>query len=167
MKTKYCILFAGVPGSSKSPMAHHLSWNLGLPFFNNDVLRTEVKEDLLEFNQTEYERRRDERIKTLVIHGQPFIYDASIDRAWEDRGRYLDEAGYEYFIISLDLSSELLNKIYEAKGYREFAELELRQPEHDAFLQKYGYLVNLHITDKEFPQRLNMSLDAVRNWLNS
>ena len=66
-------------------------------------------------------------------------------------------------------SAELLKaaKAAYAKGYREFAELELRQPEHDAFLQKYGYLVNLHITDKEFPQRLDMSLDAVRNWLNS
>ena len=79
----------------------------------------------------------------------------------------MNEAGYECFIISLDLSADLLNKIYEAKGYRQFAELDLRQPEHDAFLQKYGHLVNLHITDEEFSKRLNTSLEAVQAWLDA
>ena len=165
MKTKYCITFAGVPGSSKSPIAHHLGWNLGLPLFTNDTLRTEVKEDLLEFNQQEYEQRRDDRSIALMDGGKPFIYDASVDRAWGTHAERLRERGYEFFIISLDLSQELLGEIYEAKGYEEFAQLSERQPEHDAFLQTYSHLVGLHIGDSEFPRRLELSLDAVRTWI--
>lgn len=160
-------MFAGVPGSSKSPIAHHLSWNLGLPIFNNDTLRTEIKEDLLVFNQMEYEKRRDERSFALMDTGDSFIYDASIDRAWQTHRKRLDERGYQFFIISLDLGEALLRQLYDAKNYTEFAQLELRQPEHDAFLQNFGQLVNLHITDNDFPDRLAISLSAVRSWIES
>jgi len=159
-------MFAGVPGSSKSPIAHHIGWNLGLPIFNNDTLRTEVKEDLLEFNQEEYEKRRDDRIETLMNRGKPFIYDASVDRAWEFHSKRVEETGYEVFIISMDLSEDLLSKIYEAKDYKEFSKLEFRQPEHDAFLKEHGHLVNLHINDDNFADRLEISLSAARNWIN-
>lgn len=167
MKTKYCITFAGVPGSSKSPIAHHVSWNLGLPIFSNDILRTEVKEDLLDFDLTEYEKRRDDRGLALMRSGKSFIYDASVDRAWEMLSKRLMDEGYEHFIISLDLSEGLLNSIYEPKGFTEFAELDLRQPEHEAFLAKYGDQINLHIIDAEFPDRLKLSLDAVREWIEN
>ena len=158
-------MFAGVPGSSKSPIAHHLAWNLGLPVFNNDILRTEVKEDCLELDQQEYEKRRDERALALMDKGAPFIYDASIDRAWEIHSKRLEERGYECFIISLDPSKELLERIYKAKDYTQFDLLKFRQPEHDAFLEKYGNLVNLRISDEDFPDRLSLSLRAVRSWI--
>ena len=165
MKTRYCITFAGVPGSSKSPIANHLSWNLGLPIFNNDTIRTEVKEDLLKFDQKEYEKRRDERAINLMDSRKSFIYDASVDRMWETHSKRLEKRGYEVFIISLDLSESLLDNIYRAKGYTEFAQLGLRQPEHDKFLEEFGHLVNLHIDDEGFPRRLELSLGAVKAWI--
>ncbi|HMM62331.1 MAG TPA: hypothetical protein PKC86_02105 [Candidatus Saccharibacteria bacterium] len=165
MRTKYCITFAGVPGSSKSPIANHLSWNLGIPIFNNDTLRTEVKEDLLKFDQKEYKKRRDERAINLMDSGKSFIYDASVDRMWETHHRRLEGRGYEVFIISLNLSESLLSGIYKAKNYTEFAHLDLRQPEHDKFLEEFGHLVNLHIDDEGFPRRLELSLGAVKAWI--
>jgi len=168
MKTKYFITFAGVPGSSKSPIAQYLSENLGLPIFNNDTLRTEVKEDLLEFDQAEFEKRRFDRASAMLGSGKPFIYDASVDRAWGTRSEWLTGQGHEIFIISMDLSEELLKKIYKAKEYVHFANnFDHWQQEHDAFLEKYGDVVNLHITDTEFPSRLQIALDAVRAWLST
>lgn len=167
MKTKYCITFAGVPGCSKSPIAHHLGWNLGLPIFNNDTLRTEVKEDLRKFNQTEYEKRRDERVQALLESGISFIYDASVDRLWETHRKKLEEAGYEVFIISLDLSRQLVDRLYESKGYTEVAPLDGYVMDHEVFLENYGDLVGLHIDDGSFTTRLEKSLDAARLWRDS
>lgn len=166
MKTKYCITLAGVPGSSKSPIAHHLGWNLGLPIFNNDTLRTEVREDLGKFDQTSYEMRRDERTKLLLDNGISFIYDTSVDRFWETHSKRLVEAGYEVFIISLDLTRDFINALYEAKGYQEYAQLDIYIPDHEDFLVDYGHLVNLHIDDGKFSDRLNLSLSAVKDWIN-
>jgi len=166
MRKKYCITFAGVPGSSKSPIAHHLSGNLGLPVFNNDTIRTEVKEDLRRFDQVAYERIRDERADVLIDSGKPFIYDASIDRFWRTYSTKLKDAGYEIFIISLDLSRQLLNEIYEAKGYTEYAQLDGYEVDHATFLANYGSLVNLHIDDAAFSDRLELSLQAAREWID-
>lgn len=165
MNHSYCITFAGVVGSSKTPIAHHLSWNLGLPVFNNDTLRTEVQEDLLRFEQDEYLRRRDERGRELINSGKSFIYDASIDREWKRLSKWLTEKNYKHFIISLDLSRGLLDKIYDAKGYTEGYRLDELIAQHQAFLEGYGDLVDLHITDKEFKERLNIALDAIKSWL--
>lgn len=50
-----CILFAGPIGSGKSPIANYLSYKLNLPIFNNDTIRTEVREDLLKMDVEEYQ----------------------------------------------------------------------------------------------------------------
>lgn len=63
MNQGYCILFAGAIGSGKSPIANYLSYKFNLPVFNNDIIRTEVKEDLLRMDEEEYERRRSQRKK--------------------------------------------------------------------------------------------------------
>lgn len=165
MKDPFCITFAGVIGSSKTPIAHHLSWNLGLPVFCNDTLRTEVKEDRLEFDQVEYRRRRDERCKQLISRGRSFIYDASVDREWTGLNDWLQEKNYRHFIISLDLSRELLDKIYESKGY-EGHHLEQLLSQHQNFIANHGDQIGLHITDQGFEERLNVSLLAVKSWLN-
>ena len=165
MKTKYCILFAGVPGSSKSPIAHHIGWNLGLPAFNNDTLRSEVKEDTLEYDVPEYERRRDERAEQLLDKGQPFIYDASIDRSWGKFSHKLKDRGYEYFIISLDPSRERIEKIYKSKEYDWLDKLDQWQSEHDAFLAEYGDEVGIYIRDEDFSRRLDIGLRAVKDWI--
>ncbi len=168
MKVKYCIVFSGAIGSSKSPIAHHVGWNLGLPVFNNDTLRTEVKEDLLDFDSEEYEKRRDDRLFSLLDSGKSFIYDASIDRNWQSLKEKLEENDYEYFIINLDLSETLLRKLYEAKGYVDSEKnLDSNQADHQAFVEKHKHLVNLRIDDEMFSQRLELSLKAVSSWVES
>jgi hypothetical protein len=165
MKTSYCILFAGVVGSSKTPIAHHLSCNLGLPIFSNDALRTEVKEDLLHLDQAEYVRRRDERSLRLIDSRKSFIYDASIDRDWERLKEWLERGPYDTFVISLDLTRSLLDTIYAAKEYTQAGRLPLLMEQHQQFLHSYSQDVNLQVTDKEFPNRLEFALQAVHDWL--
>lgn len=162
---KRCITFAGVMGSSKSPIATYLSWNLGLPVFNNDVIRTEVQEDLLHLDQTEYLRRRDERKKWVIESGQDFIYDASIDRCWREFSEWLHQADYQYFVISLDLSRSFLDMLYTAKGYTEGHRLALLMQQHDDYIKAQAEQINLRISDVEFPHRLDLSLRAVSSWL--
>ena len=119
-KEKYVITFAGAVGSSKTPIAYYLSWKLNLPIFNNDSIRTEVVEEEGDFSEMEYLKRRDDRIHQIVNSGMSFIYDASVDRIWKDKKIFWrKELGYNVFIISLDLSKELLVKLYNAKKYNE------------------------------------------------
>jgi adenylylsulfate kinase-like enzyme len=63
---KFCLTFAGVVGSSKTPITNYLSGQLNLPVLNNDAIRTEVLEDLGEFNFDEYIKRRNERAESIL-----------------------------------------------------------------------------------------------------
>lgn len=164
MNDKVCITFAGVIGSSKTPIAYYLSWNLGLPILNNDSIRTEVTEDYDGFNEAEYLRRRDERTDTLIRGGKSFIYDASVDRYWGDRKHMLADAGYKTFIISLDLSKEKLQKIHGSKGYT-LDDIDKYIDDHEQLLQNYSDDVGLYISDDNFNKRLKVSLEAVSKWL--
>ena len=164
MNKKMCIMFAGVIGSSKTQIAYYISWNLGLSIFNNDTIRAEVSIDCNGFNEAEYERRRDERLQVIITSDKPFIYDASIDRLWGDRKKQLVNAGYDIFIISLDLSKNKLQKIYNSK-WQDRDDIDKYLNDHELFLQTYSNDVNLHITDAMFSERLNISLNAVKNWM--
>lgn len=126
-----------------------------------------MQEDLLHFDQEEYLRRRDARGKKLINSGMSFIYDASVDREWSRLNDWLVGAGYQTFVISLDLSKAFLEKLYQAKGYTEGNRLDLLLQQHNDFLERYGNVVNLHITDKEFAQRLEVARQAVQIWLKS
>lgn len=169
MKPK-CILFAGPGGCSKTPVAYYLSWNLNLPIFNNDTIRTEVIEDKFVHvpQDPEYIKRRDERLEVLLGKRSSFIYDASIDREWKLITEALEENGYEYFIISYDLSKEMLIKRGVAKGYGSYAELtETWHSDHEAFLKNSGLKVGLTINDSNFEKRLQLSLDAIQMFLEN
>lgn len=160
------ITFAGVVGSSKTPIASWLSWNLALPLYNNDAVRSEVQEDLFRADETEHRRRRDERIKLIVERRADFICDASMDREWVNVKPRLIEAGYRWFIINLNLSQDFLIKLYTAKNYSESRQrLDQLLQEHEAFVQKFQSDIGLTITDREFPRRLEVSLSAVKGWL--
>jgi len=105
MKPK-CILFAGAPGSSKTPVAIYLSWNLGLPVFNNDAIRREVAEDTLRricSQDPEFVKRQKERIDKFFKKRKSFIYDRNVDCTWEETKEKLNKYGYEYFLISFNL----------------------------------------------------------------
>ncbi len=165
-KHKFLVAFAGPVGSSKTPIAHYLSYNFGLPIYNNDATRTEVTEDLLSFDEEEYRKRRDSRIREIVEMGRPFILDASIDREWKNYITDINKSGYEVFIISLDLSKEFLLKLYKSKGYNEVYNLvDEFLKDHENFLIKFGKDVSVHITDKNFKMRLKLSAEKLREWL--
>jgi hypothetical protein len=168
MKPK-CILFAGPGGCSKTPVAYFLSWNLGLPIFNNDTIRTEVTEDKLEYipQDPEYLKRRNERLKLLLNKHTSFIFDASIDRDWKAITEALRKQGYDYFIISYDLSKDFLIKRGVAKNYGSYAELtETWHSDHETFLRDSGQSVGLTINDDNFNERLSVSLAAVKGFLD-
>jgi len=160
-------MFAGVPGSSKTPIAHHLGWNLGLPIFNNDTLRTEIAEDSGEVELAHYEALRDSRLEQLLALNRSFIYDASIDRQWEKAKKWLNENGYEPYVISMDLDRDFIEKLYKAKGYTQLDKLDGWFEDHHNFSTNYSDVVNLHIGVEDFSNRLNISLENVKNWINA
>jgi len=160
-----CITFAGPAGCSKSPVAHYLSCEFGLPVLTNDVVRSEVREDYPsgEFNQEEYTRRVIARIKKFAADNKTFIYDASNDRHWL---KFLDNFespdSYEFAVISFDLSEKFYKKLLKAKGYTDIYELADRYlADHKKFLKEHSDVVACTITDESFPQRLETAREAV------
>jgi hypothetical protein len=163
---KICLTFAGVVGSSKTPIANFLSPKLNLPVFNNDALRSEVTEDLGHFDPDEHRRRRELRLKEILASGASFICDASVDREWPEFRKSLTANGYEWFIISLNLGKELITKLYQAKGYTE-SQLRIDEliNDHNIFLEKYSGDIGLHLDDADFPKRLQICYDKIVGWL--
>jgi len=163
---KYCILFAGAVGSSKTPIATYLSCSLNLPIFNNDALRSEVIEDIGKFDPDEYSRRQVVRLMTMLRKGLPFIADASIDREWTQAKKELDKAGYRTYIISLDLSKDKLAELYRAKGYQEsLNRIDELVSDHENFLDHFSEDVDFRIDDQTFVDRLELCRNAVQSWL--
>lgn len=160
-----CILFAGPVGSGKSPITNYLSYKLNLPVFNNDIIRTEVKEDLLKFDNEEYEKRRTKRLKEIIDLKLSFIYDASIDRRWKAFRPQVIDSGYQYIIVSLDFSKEKLVEIYKAKGYAELDSLDRTFADHQLFLSEFKNDISVSISDYEFEKRLEVALNGVSSLL--
>lgn len=167
MRKNYCILFAGAVGSSKTPIANYLSGKLNLPIFNNDAIRTEVIEDLGEFDPSEHINRRNERLGEIFENNFSFIIDASVNSEWKNLKGIIDKFGYEYFVISLDFEKDFLKKLYKTKNYNEsLQEVDKFFNEHEIFLEENGSEIDFHIKDNDFKDRLNLSFQAVNNWLN-
>lgn len=168
-KKPFAILFAGPIGSFKSTIANHLSVNLGLPIFNRDIIRREVRVDLGRVDAEELERRSEARLQGLISRKMSFIYDASIDRKWEKSIRELaSKEGYATFIISMDFSKEFMQEKYDVSGYiPSEGETDRVYAEHQKFLEKYGNDVNLHITDEDFEKKFEMALNAINEWLKN
>jgi hypothetical protein len=158
------ILFACPMWSSKFAIADYLSWNLGLPIFSRDAIRNEVKEDLGHWDREEFDKRAKERFNQLLDSKKDFILDASIDRSWEE---YKDQfEGYNTFIISIDITQDHLEKMIEAKEYVKGVgdRLDKNYQEHLEFLEEYSDQVDLHITEDNFDNRLEVTLEAVKDW---
>jgi len=167
MTNKFCILFAGPAGSSKTPITNYLSCLLKIPVFNKDAIRTEVREDLLQSNEEEVQKRARERLEIIISEETSFIFDSSIDRSWPQIKERLSDNDYKFFVISLDFTKELLTKIYKAKEYTQFGFLDKWIGDHDTFLQNYSEDISLHLTDIEFPSRLSICLEKVSEWLSN
>jgi hypothetical protein len=159
------ITFAGVVGTSKTPIAHYLSCGLDLPILSNDSIRTEVKEDLGTVSEEEYSRRRDERVNALTKEGRSFIYDASIDRRYAELEKQKEKYNFDIFIISLDLSKSFILELYKRKNYDRVDRVDELMRDHQNFLENYRSRVSLSITDETFPKRLELSLYSVKAYL--
>src|SRR4051812_12106479 len=113
-KKPYAVVFAGVSGSSKTPISNYLSWKFGLGILNADQLRAEVKEDFLVETildpkaLAEFEKRYRERSEEILQSGRPIIFDGSVDRRWQERKDQLESHGYTWFLVSLNLSMDFL-----------------------------------------------------------
>jgi hypothetical protein len=163
---KFVIMFSGVPGTSKSQIAHHLSWNLGLPIFSNDILRTEIYADMGHFDNDAYIKLRDNRLDQLIVSGKSFIYDASVDRQWPQAKKWLDDNVYEHFVISLNLDRVFIESLYKAKDNIQVEMLDQWFQEHDIFLKQYPDVTNVSIDTDSFSQRLVTSLREVSDWID-
>ena len=165
---KICITFAGAVGSSKTPISNYISTKLSLPIFNNDVIRSEVIEDLGVFDANEHIKRRNLRLKEIVESGISFICDASVDREWKEYKKQLEFNGYKWFIISIDLGKDFLKKLYEAKGYFESLQrLDDLINDHNKFLHEFSDDINMHITENEFEKRLQVSYEKISAWIKA
>lgn len=159
-----CITFAGVVGSSKTPIANFLSCQLGLPIFNNDAIRSEVIEDLGSYDKEIHHEKRNKIMEDLFESKRSFICDASQDREWFKFKEKLLAHDYDWFIISLDLSKEKLVEMYNNKKYSEsLLRLDKLMSEHDKFVAENKSDINLTINDANFNQRQELSYLAVKN----
>lgn len=167
-KKPVCILFAAPVGTSKTPIANYLSWNLGLPVFSTDSIRTEVHEDTLSENldQDMFLKRKEDRLEKIISFKKSFIFDASIDRNWKELKEKLEKAGYRWLIISIDLDRNLISKLYDSKNYTETKDrLDQLMSDHQIFLDDFEKDVSLKINNQNFHERLDLSLKTVMSTL--
>ncbi len=165
---KICITFAGAVGCSKTPITNYLSTKLNLPVFNNDAVRSEVIEDLGKFDAEEHLERRNKRIKDIMESGVSFICDVSVDREWKTFKKQLTINGYQFFIISIDLSKDFLTQLYKTKGYFEFLEqIDELVSDHEKFLEESKSDIGFHIKEDDFIKRCQISYEKSKQWLNN
>lgn len=169
----FAVVFAGTPGTSKSIIAFYLSQNFDLPIFNNDNLRFEVREDLLADSINiphvlkEYNRRFAERHKQILDRGRPIIFDGSVDRQWRQLKQQLIDAGYEYFMIDMELSEDFQRNLFAKTGrHKAIDELKHYMAQHRDFLRHYEPDISLKITDETFARRLKLSAAGLQEFLS-
>ncbi|HVX92809.1 MAG TPA: hypothetical protein VHA74_01710 [Candidatus Dojkabacteria bacterium] len=168
MNKPVCITFAAPVGSSKSPIANYLSWNLDIPVFNKDPIQTELQENLLKVDVKDdfYNSIVKERTRAAFAKKRTFIYDASVDRVWGDIKELAMQNGYECFVISITLTKERLVKMYEVKGYLEsLKRIDQLIEDHKKFLEQYSSDVSLTIDDDNFMGRLELCLNEATAFL--
>ncbi len=170
MQTKkhICITFAGVVWSSKTPITNYISTKLNLPVFNNDAIRSEVIEDCGTLDIKDHRNRRNSRLEEIIKSKQSFICDLSVDREWKEFKELLVSNGYQYFVISLDLTKDLLIQLYQAKWYSESLErINQLIKEHNLFLKEYSDDININISDKDFLNRCQISYRNTSQWIEN
>lgn len=168
----YAICFAGVPGTSKSIISHHLSCEFGLPIFSTDNIRFEVREDLRVDNinipqaLAEYEKRSKARREYFLSLGRPLVLDSSMDRKWPEVKEELHTYGYDHYMIAMEMSRGFIEGLYRETGRPEAVdELDHYMRQHNAFMDKYGHEAALTINDDSFADRLRLSVEGLQKWL--
>jgi len=173
METPYAVVFAGIPGTSKTPISHYLSCEFSLPIFSTDQIRFEVREDLRLANINrpggveEFEKRFAERFDRLLAAQVPVIIDGSSDRKWSERKLKLTEAGYGWYMISMELTKNFLLKLYADTGRSWWADdnLDPYLQQHEEFLHKFKADIDVEIHDDNFGDRLQVAADGLKKFL--
>ncbi|HET7320091.1 MAG TPA: hypothetical protein VFI84_00720 [Candidatus Saccharimonadales bacterium] len=174
MSKPYAVVFAGVPGSSKSIVAHELSCQFGLPIYSTDNVRFEVREDLRAdtINRPdalrEFNKRNSDRWKGFLALQRPIIRDGSVDRTWPDVKSELLAAGYDWFMIDMELSQEFIEKLYKDTG-RPVAvqQLPMYLAQHNSFMADYEQDVDVFITDDNFHNRRAVAVAGLQRYLDT
>jgi predicted kinase len=166
VKRPVCITFAGPAGCGKSPVAHYLSWHLGIGIFANDEIRRAVREDTLltEVDSEAYFTERDRQLAQLMKLGRDVVLDVSVDRRWEHVKSLVLNGGYRIFVISFDLTHEFLDRLCEAKGYNK-DDNGRWQADHKSFLEQWGSDVDFVIDSQNYKQRNELALKVVQDWI--
>jgi hypothetical protein len=177
MGKPFIITFAGPPGTSKTPLAFYLSHTFQLPIIQMDAIRLEVREDLLIDDpndprvRAEFLKRAYERYQPLLQEKVCFIDDSSADRSWkqkpDDQYFQLAEHGYDYFIISMDLSQAFIDKLHAANHSLSKNDSAYFYNNHQDFLKLYRSDVGTHITDDTFTDRMALCKKAVGDFLQA
>lgn len=175
MTTPFAVVFAGIPGTSKTVISHYLSGKFGLPIFNNDQLRYEVKEDLLVDNinephaLAEFEKRLTQRVDELLTTKRPIILDGSVDRRWLERKAQLDKFSYGHFLINMELSPQFLENLWKKTGRAELIPKYLYPylPAHQDFINRYGDEIDVEINDGNFLRRNQVAAEALERFILS
>ena len=183
MEKPYAVVFAGVPGTSKSITAQALSCEFQLPILSSDMVRFEVKEDLrvqhlniredLQFanlNQngalTEYERRIKERRLEVLARGMPIILDSSVDRTWAEVKGQLQDHEYDWFMVDMELTRKFLEDLYRGTGREAYIDqLDAYCGDHQSFLDTYSADISLEITDTTFLDRRKVAVEGLARFL--
>lgn len=172
MKQPYAVVFAGAPGSSKSIVAHWISVEFNLPIINRDIIRSEVKEDLLAASineppaKKEFEKRLASRWNSILADQKSIILDGSVDRSWAKTRNGLEAAGYRWFMIDMELSREFFVKLFTATNRpKAIKQLDGYLEDHRKFMDKYGSEVDIRIDDSTFPERLEIASKGLRDFL--
>lgn len=167
------MVFGGVPGTSKTPIAHYLSCEFGLPIFSTDQIRYEVREDLrisdinIPGGVEEFEKRQRSRYERLISSKKSFIFDGSMDRKWAERKSHFTRAGYDCFLINIELTKPFLVKLFAETGRASWADdhLDNYLEQHRNFLAEFKSEINVQIDDSSFADRLEIAAEGLRNFL--
>jgi len=180
---KVMVGFFGVPGTSKSSIADHISRCFRLGILRTDSIRFEVKEDLrvqslsvkedLQFSSinqngalAEYEGRLQERMDDTLGLGRPFILDGSMDRRWQAVSAQLQASGYDWFMVNMELSEGFLKDLYSGTGRESFLpQLPAYIADHQKFLERYHEDVAIEVTDEVFSDRLKFAADSLHSYI--
>ncbi len=164
---KVCVCFAGVPGCDKSPLAVRLSWEFGLPVFSNDMIRREIRiENQCKLDIDQYNNRKDGYLNKLLAKGRSIVYDASVDRTWQEFKKRLTQEGYDTFLISFDLSAEFVTRLgSSANSLIESESMQVYFTQHDVFLDNLRTDADVHITDESFADRFDICIKAIDDML--
>lgn len=171
MSNPFVICFAGVSGCGKSSIAHELSIELAIPRFELDKIRQEVKDDFWakDFQRSDvldaFNERAKERYLRLLERRQSHVLDSSVDRVWGELKHLYEKNGFRWFLISFDVSDSRMQRLYDLYGNADPAEIPRYSEQHQDFLRKFAGDIGLSIGDETFSERLMLSSQRVRDFL--